>query len=926
MATEELFRFVAVRPPNRVLQSTIESRLIRDRRPSPPLLGLLFGPGEFETKLREAEAYAATADFLAATDPGLVALHPVVEFLRRELVAGRPLDELVEAFTAAFPLLARLLEAVPPGDLAEATSATVGRLWDAHYAQIILGCDRFVATNYLVDALRVFHVLLLLWVSRQQRAATWAGGAFDDYDTIVDLQAAAATAAGDRAADPRPPLEDVPRPDPGAETGPMVDLAEGVGVFRVPLRVGAMAPPTVGDLLVVHEDLREYRLDEVADIESIMKGERRERTIRTTARTTTTTTTETVTELEESSSTRMEERFGLAAQSQQTAEQSFGVDVGVSVSAKFGPVQMAATANASFDTSQSSTDSTSQEYAKTVTEEAAKRIKTSIKESSSVTLLTETQDTSLRGFNNQGGTVHVNGLYRWVNKVLDARLMNYGRRLMLRQAVPEPAQFYRSLLDRASDKQRAELVEPVHPSRLDATTLAELPADETDGGVDSYQAVDEANYAELAARYDVTGVSPPPPRELSGGKAIVVPSAMPPSETEDDELNLVLADSGLTIDPDYKLISLGVFAPAGGLGNHRDLADTLHLGNRKDDTDHILVMVGHKEFFLEATGQGNNDPKKIDSNFNSMIGILEHDFTMFGDAVQPAIPITVSAKCAGLVSLNVLYAAERTDEALDRWKAATYAAILKGYTTQRQAYEQALGLIKAQAQSATEAQTFALRSDQYRAIELTELKRGFIELLSEGSAAGRSSISVAEDGTPTIIHHEADAAGVPHWRSPLANGVVADFFERAFEWPETTYEYFPYYWGGTDRWAQTAQFPAADAVFEGFLRAGSAGVVVPVRPGYERPVMFFLKTGLIWGGGYLTLFTSPDMLDVYAGVELATQLDPPVQVGPGWKIDLPTSLIMLQEGEELPTFPPAETPPAELPAEPPPVPGERMPF
>ena len=54
-ATSELFRFVTLRPPNRVLMHRIESRLIRDRRTSSSVRGTLFGPGEFKAKLTAAE-------------------------------------------------------------------------------------------------------------------------------------------------------------------------------------------------------------------------------------------------------------------------------------------------------------------------------------------------------------------------------------------------------------------------------------------------------------------------------------------------------------------------------------------------------------------------------------------------------------------------------------------------------------------------------------------------------------------------------------------------------------------------------------------------------------------------------------------------------------------------------------------------------
>ena len=129
------------------------------------------------------------------------------------------------------------------------------------------------------------------------------------------------------------------------------------------------------------------------------------------------------------------------------------------------------------------------------------------------------------------------------------------------------------------------------------------------------------------------------------------------------------------------------------------------------------------------------------------------------------------------------------------------------------------------------------------------------------------------------------------------------------------YTFYPYYWGAEKRWAETAQATGADPIFEGFLQAGSANVVVPVLPGFERSMILFLNTGHIWGGRYMPLFSTPEMLEVYAEAELGTQLDPPEQIGEPWEIRLPTSLVRLQEDDTLPEFPPAgpEAPPAPLP-------------
>lgn len=1026
--TQEMFRFVTTRRPERAIMSRIASKLMRDRREATAasLLVKLFGPGLYETELVTANTFAASADFLAADSIEILALEPAMVFFRAELATDVVLSDLATRMEAQLPHLTALLKNAPPANLLEATNVIVGRLWDSLYAQTIRGCDRYVSTNYLIDGLRVYHVLGLLWLSRKLGLTTWTGGAFDDYEALIDLNRALAVGgSGELPAGPiahpvphefgslqtltsqlthidqansaietlldaglvriapddgpkyfdaeairllvkQPALEKIDlektsvdqlvlrlekkrslvstqrqdalaalgdpegaaeyhmlasrslalRSAAQVEAASMTNLATAGGVFRVPLSVGAIKPPTVGDLILVEQELNRYELGELADIESIMRGERRERTIRTLARTTQTTTTESSLEEEQSSSLKTDERFSLSSEAQKTASESFGVQMGVSVSGKFGPVQVGATVNASYDTSKSTSESTSQEYAKTVTEEATKRVKSSIKETSSITILTETQNTSLRGFNNEKGSDHVNGLYRWVDKIYTARLLNYGRRLMFSLAVPEPAAFYRSLLWQNEAALMEGLVEPLHPSRIGRGLVDPLPDTNTTGGFLSSRDITEDNYALLAALYDVS-VQPPPPEYLTGSKAIVYPEAMQAStiKEHDDvggsnksDLNYVAADNTLTVDPNYRITSVAVFASAGAAGNLSSYVDALKLGedgSKVEDANLVLVQVAGKDFYLSAYKNPDGSDKKekiITTNFNTFEPIDE-DWHAFGEKVQGAIPITIVANFEGMLTFTVIYKAYRLDEAFDAWKAQTFAAIVKGYTTKKQAYDQAVALANAKAQTGTEAQNFQLREDQYRSIELTELQRGCIDLLTEGTAAGYTSIAVAEDGTPDIVYDAAEGNLLGNWRSPLANGSVAEFFQLAFEWESTVYQFHPYFWAGAERWKDLAQASGADPIFEQFLRAGSASVVVPVRPGYERPVILFLKTGLIWGGGKLALFTSQDMLDVYADVELGLQLDPPEQIGDSWEIRLPTSLVMLQEDEILPTFP-----------------------
>ncbi len=218
--TTELFRFMTTRRPERALLHRINSRLIRDPRPirDESLLVTLYAPGPFEPKLAAAEAFAAGPDFVAADDPAILALDPLVDLFRRTLVPGVVPAELSTLIATEAPLFTALLHQTPPAELLQATLRFLARDWDSLYAQVIRGCNAYVSTDYLADALRVYHVLRLLWIDLVLDRAAWSGQTFDEYEVIIDLNRAAQR--------------------PAARTG---EAAE----FRVPLEVGPMMPPVV---------------------------------------------------------------------------------------------------------------------------------------------------------------------------------------------------------------------------------------------------------------------------------------------------------------------------------------------------------------------------------------------------------------------------------------------------------------------------------------------------------------------------------------------------------------------------------------------------------------------------------------------------------------------------------------------------------
>lgn len=106
---------------------------------------------------------------------------------------------------------------------------------------------------------------------------------------------------------------------------------------------------------------------------------------------------------------------------------------------------------------------------------------------------------------------------------------------------------------------------------------------------------------------------------------------------------------------------------------------------------------------------------------------------------------------------------------------------------------------------------------------------------------------------------------------------------------------------------------STDPLLERFLKAGAATVTVPVQPSFTEAVLWYQLTGEIWTGGpvpeltstgdpdavlynsYLTeLEDETDVVDIDVEVEIAKD-DPDA-----WMVRLPTTLVWLQPGPELP--------------------------
>lgn len=246
---------------------------------------------------------------------------------------------------------------------------------------------------------------------------------------------------------------------------------------------------------------------------------------------------------------------------------------------------------------------------------------------------------------------------------------------------------------------------------------------------------------------------------------------------------------------------------------------------------------------------------------NASVGTL-----LFTSGAEPGGPIppqdmhgettevTYSATGWGPVeqfSVNFYLVWTRTDRALEHWQLAAYRQIMEAYETKLAAWR--------------EQQAVVLEPALMRSIERTELKRAILA---------------------TVRRSEGDA-------DELAKEVR--FFETAFEWDQMIYTFHPYYWSAESAW-NVAQFgQQGDSVFNAFLSASFATVVVPVRAGYEDAVAIYLETGIVIDvpvtpSDEAVASMNREVRQINAAAE-----DGGVAEGEPWTYRVPTTLMVLDE-------------------------------
>lgn len=260
----------------------------------------------------------------------------------------------------------------------------------------------------------------------------------------------------------------------------------------------------IADYRKVEQEVCCYVPGEVSHIENIMAREYKSKETKRTRRQETTDTFSSESERENLTETTSTDRFEMNQEiaSISSQDQSTNANAGASYS-KGG---YSANVGASFSNNTSSEESNNQAitHAKEITERALDRVVQKVREERVTKVIEEYEENTSHGFDNRKGDKHISGVYRWVDKVYENKILNYGKRLMYEFMIPEPASFHELAIQISNEEDI--LVEPLDPRTASVENMK------------NHKAVTSDTYKHWAAIYNAE-VSEPPVESMYIGKA-----------------------------------------------------------------------------------------------------------------------------------------------------------------------------------------------------------------------------------------------------------------------------------------------------------------------------------------------------------------------------------------------------------------------
>ena len=478
-----------------------------------------------------------------------------------------------------------------------------------------------------------------------------------------------------------------------------------------------------------------------------------------------------------------------ATESQTKHSQQLGLNA--SASGSYGFVTFATSATFNSQTEEQNSQKESRKHAAEVTQKASSRVRKERKVTIQTTSVKGKEDTTTRTLTNPSETDAMRIDYFSMMRKWRVRLLQYGLRMTYDIAIPEPGATLRQMHAR----------------------LAEL--DQQLRGAFTFEIDPKLTHDELFALAVAQGVS----------------VTSPPEKSYLDQNQVTLIDSSTSaqggevafdIREGYRVSSVTV----GGYGRARSDSEMLGVHFPIDDLDLRNTM---------TTGD------LIGSKFTPFPATLG---SVVGQTGHIQIRFTTSFVRWG--ELYFLIATEPTSAHLQSWRQSLIQAL---YNAKRDIYYSELQA-RTQEREALRAKLENVDTLTLRREEREEIMKGVLRWLlgpsfqfmpDEVIASFKESAASLSQG----VGFTGNKLGLDTvaWSTMLAYQEMVKFLHQAIEWENLLYLTYPYFWDVPTAWdfVRTLQHP--DSTREQFLRAGSARVVLTIRPGYEGDFAAFVDKG-----------------------------------------------------------------------------------
>jgi membrane-bound lytic murein transglycosylase len=632
----------------------------------------------------------------------------------------------------------------------------------------------------------------------------------------------------------------------------------------------------IGDFKRVEQEVKQYVPGEVAHIENILQGETKVRETRRLVKSETSEYYEAITSEENERDVQTTDRFEMEKETESIIKSDTEIEAGLSATLDYGVVKI--NSNAGFSSSISTQNANKQatEYAKNITERARNKIVKKVTERRSTKITREFEDQNKHELTATDSNVV--GIYRYVDKIYKTSLLNYGRRLMIKFNVIEPAAFYKF------SQTKNPFQDIIFPKAPGDVTVRDAQGNSI--ALTSHDVINENNYQVWAKEYNAS-VNPPPKASIILGTSINDTTQNGEAGSGPGPKNTSFRISTgekttLVVPKSYE--AKKAFARADFSSEGPTKPNGTYAG-----APNATIYIGHQKLYFEAGVNNSPGPNATSFTFAGRDQLAYDEISFYSDQDRN-LPITYKVDRSDYFYANILVYCELTDEALEQWKKETYEAILSAYQNLLAEAEYA----KRQIEVEVGVQIKGKNPLSNRKIILSELKKQCIDniRLYTQPLLGHKLNQIPNYLDYSLPNGEPDI-DIYNYFDYLKHGRYIDAIESYFEWDNTTYEFHDYFWGAHENWVSLINQEDVDPLFENFLKAGSCSVVVPVRPGYEKLFLHHLKTGNIWLGGDVPLV---DKLDEYIDNELGN-VDPDAEpiCESCWETKVPTNLAILQK-------------------------------